>query len=208
MIDLYTWQAPNGQKVSIMLEETGLSYTVHPVNLQQQEQAAPDFLALNPFGKIPVIVDDDGPNGQKVRLNESAAILIYLAEKAKSPLWPTDPATRYSILQWLMVHVAGMAPTAGYVNAFLYKTEKHHPFAVGFVLADIKRHYGQINRRLGESRFLGGPDYSIADIATYPFVTRHERHKIDLGEFPNIRNWLDRVSARPAVGRGMNVPGK
>lgn len=206
MIDLYTWRAPNGLKVSIMLEETGLPYRVHPINLQKDEQKTPAFLALNPFGKIPLIVDDDGPGGKPLQLNESGAILLYLAEKVESPLLPSDPAARYTVLQWFIVQLAGMGPTAGYVYQFLYNTEGKHPFAKGFVLADIKRYYEHVERRLGESEFLGGATYSVADISTYPFVARHERHKLDLGDFPNIKSWFDKVSARPAVAKGMAVP--
>ncbi len=186
MIDLYTWITPNGRKISIMLEETGLPYEVHPVNLGKDEQFQPEFLTISPNNKIPAIVDRDGPGGKPYSLFESGAILMYLAEKS-GRLMPKDAGPRYQVVQWLMFQMGGVGPMIGQAHYFLRHSPEH------------------MDRRLGESPFLAG-EYSIADIATYPWIARYEAHRTRLEDFPNVKRWYDAVGARPAVQRGMAVP--
>ncbi len=205
VIDLYTWKTPNGRKVSIMLEETGLPYRVHPVDITRDEQFAPDFLAISPNNKIPAIVDSDGPGGQALSLFESGAILVYLAEKT-GRLLPDAPRERYATLQWLMFQMGGVGPMFGQTHHFRQFAKERVPYALDRYGKETRRLYGVMDRRLGEAAFLAGADYTIADIATYPWVTRHEWQGIDLGEFPNVRRWAEAIAARPAVQRGMAVP--
>lgn len=205
MIHLYTWSTPNGRKVSIMLEETGLPYAVHPVNIGQGEQFKPEFLALNPNGKIPAIVDEDGPGGGTFSLFESGAILIYLAEKSGNFL-PSAPRRRYQVLQWLMFQMAGVGPFFGQAHHFLRYAPEPIPYAIERYRKETRRLYGVMDGELGRRAYLAGEEYSIADIATYPWVARHEWHQVDLGEFPYVKRWFDAIGARPAVQRGMKVP--
>ncbi|HEY2989904.1 MAG TPA: glutathione S-transferase N-terminal domain-containing protein [Candidatus Binatia bacterium] len=204
MIELYTWTTPNGRKVSIMLEETGLPYEVYPVNLSKGEQFKPEYLALNPNNKIPAIIDRDGPGQKPYRLFESGAILIYLAEKA-GKLMPRDTAARYEVIQWLMFQMGGVGPMIGQAHQFLRNSPENETFGRDRFSKEVARLYGVMNQRLGESRFLAG-DYSIADIATYPWVARYEMHRTKLEDFPNVKHWFDAIGARPAVRRGMEVP--
>jgi GST-like protein len=204
MIDLYTWTTPNGRKVSIMLEELGLPYRVHPVNIGQGDQFRPDYLEINPNGKIPSIVDPEGPDGQPIALMESGAILVYLAEKHGRLLPPCGRA-RHEVFQWLMFQMGGVGPMFGQTHHFLRAAKEQVPYAIERYTKETRRLYGVMNGRLGERAFLAG-DYSIADIATYPWVARHEWHKVDLAEFPGVKRWFDAISARPAVQKGMNVP--
>ncbi len=204
MIDLYTWATPNGRKISVMLEEVGLPYEVHPVNLSQGEQFKPEFLALNPNNKIPAIVDRDGPDGKPYALFESGAILMYLAEKA-GKLMPRATRARYEVIQWLMFQMGGVGPMFGQAHYFIRSSPENESFGVERFLKEVTRLYGVMNKRLGESAFLAG-DYSIADIATYPWVARYEMHRTKLEDFPNVKRWFDAISARPAVQRGMAVP--
>ncbi len=204
MIDLYTWGTPNGRKVSIMLEETGLPYRVHKVDISKNEQFEPEFVALNPNSKIPAIVDPEGPGGKPLPLFESGAILIYLAEKT-GKLLPTDPAARYTVLQWLMFQMGGVGPMFGQVHHFLRAAPEPVPYAIERYGKETRRLYGVLDAHLGKYDYLAG-DYSIADIATFPWVARHEWHKVALGDFPKVERWYKTVSARPAVVRGMQVP--
>lgn len=206
MIDLYTWGTPNGRKVSILLEELGLPYTVHAVDIRANAQFAPEFLAVNPNGKIPAIVDRDGPGGQPISVFESGAILIYLAEKVGSKLLPTEPRARAAVMSWLMFQMAGVGPMSGQAHHFLHFAPEKVPYGIARYTAEVKRIYGVMDKRLGETAFLAGAAYSIADIATFPWVDRHEFHEIDLAEFPNVRRWHDAIKARPPVARGMAVP--
>ena len=203
MIQLYTWGTPNGKKISIMLEEVGISYEVHPINLQKGDQFSPAYLAVNPNNKIPSIIDTDGPGGQPLTLFESGAILMYLAEKT-GKLFPQDMRKRYEVIQWLMFQMGGVGPMFGQANFFfrlsekvLYAIERYHKEAL--------RLYKVLDQQLGKKEYLAG-EYSIADIATYPWVWRHEMHQVKLEEFPNVKRWYDAISARPAVQRGMAVP--
>lgn len=204
MIDLYTWATPNGRKISVMLEEVGLPYEVHPVNLSQGDQFKPEFLALNPNNKISAIVDRDGPDGKPYALFESGAILMYLAEKA-GKLMPRATGARYEVIQWLMFQMGGVGPMFGQAHYFIRSSPENESFGVERFLKEVTRLYGVMNKRLGESRFLAG-DYSIADIATYPWVARYEMHRTKLEDFPNVKRWFDAISAHPAVQRGMAVP--
>ena len=204
MIELYTWDTPNGRKVSIMLEECGLPYRVHKVDLGKGEQFAPEFVALNPNAKIPVIVDSDGPeDGKPITLMESGAILVYLAGKTGRFLHSSVRA-RYKTLEWLMFQMGGVGPMFGQLHVFL-KLAEPVPYAMERYTREKDRLYGVLDRRLGEVEYLAG-DYSIADIATYPWVARHNFHKVDFAAFPNVKRWFDAISARPAVVRGMRVP--
>ena len=204
MIELHTWSTPNGRKVSIMLEELGLPYSVHPVNIGKDEQFRPEFLAISPNNKIPAIVDPDGPGGKRFALFESGAILIYLGEKTQK-LIPKDPATRYVALQWLMFQMGGLGPMLGQTHHFLRAAPEPVPYAIKRYKDETRRLYGVLDKRLAEAEHLAG-EYSIADIASYPWVARHEWHQIELGDFPNVRRWYDAIGARPAVQRGMKVP--
>lgn len=204
MIDLYTWTTPNGRKVSIMLEELGLRYRVHPVDIGKGEQFAPDFLALNPNGKIPAIVDNDGPGGTPYTLMESGAILVYLAGKT-GKLLPQHERGKFDALQWLMFQMGGVGPMFGQTHHFLRAAKEPHPYAIERYTRETRRLYGVLDGRLQNREYLAD-EYSIADIATYPWVARHEWHKVDLADFPAVKRWFDAISQRPAVQRGMKVP--
>jgi GST-like protein len=204
MIDLYTWSTPNGRKVSIMLEEVGLPYRVHAVNIGKDEQFRPEFLAISPNNKIPAIVDDEGPGGKPLSLFESGAILIYLGEKT-GRLIPKDPATRFAALQWLMFQMGGLGPMLGQTHHFLRQAKEEVPYAINRYKTETRRLYGVLDKRLGEAEHLAG-EYSIADIASYPWVARHEWHQVELADFPNVKRWFDTLGARPAVQKGMQVP--
>ena len=205
MIDLYTWTTPNGRKASVMLEELGLPYNVHKINISKDEQFAPAFLAISPNNRIPAIVDNDGPGGKPLSLFESGAILIYLAEKTGSKLLPVEPRARTVVLQWLMWQMGGVGPMFGQTHHFMHAAPEKVPYGIERYSKETRRLYGVMDRRLGEAAYLAGADYSIADIATYPWVARHEHHKVDLAEFPNVKRWFDAISARPAVAKGMAV---
>lgn len=203
MIDLYTWTTPNGRKVAIMLEELGLPYKEHPINITKGEQLQPSFLAISPNNRIPAIVDSEGPDGKPISVFESGAILIYLAEKAKSPLLPTDPRKRIVTLQWLMWQMGGVGPMFGQAHHFFRAAKEDVPYGKKRYHDEAKRLYGVMNKRLGESKYLAGDDYTIADIATFPWVARYEWHQVDLNDFPNVKRWFDEIGKRPAVVKGM-----
>jgi len=206
MIDLYTWGTPNGRKVSIMLEECGLPYKVHAINIGKDDQFTPEFVAINPNSKIPAIVDPDGPKGKAMTLFESGAILVYLAEKTGKFL-TKDEYDRHIVLQWLMFQMGGVGPMFGQAHHFMRNAKEQVPYGIERYGNETKRLYGVLNKRLGEAKFLAGADYSIADIATFPWVARHEWHRVALEDFPNVKRWFDAIGARPAVTRGMAVPG-
>lgn len=205
MIDLYTWPTPNGHKAAIMLEETGLDYRVHPVDIANGEQFAPDYLAINPNGKIPAIVDRDGPGGGPFAIFESGAILIYLAEKTGKLLAP-EPRRRSLAIQWLMLQVGGIGPMFGQAQHFRRFAPQPLPYAIERYSKEAARLYGVLDNRLAASAFLAGEEYSIADIASYPWVTRHDWQGVNLADFPNVGRWAEAIGARPAVARGMQVP--
>jgi len=201
-IDLFMWATPNGYKVSIMLEETGLPYRVVPVDIGKGEQFAPAFLTISPNNKIPAIVDPDGPDGTPFSVFESGAILVYLAEKT-GRFMPAGPAGRTRALEWLMFQMAGVGPMLGQAHHFRHYAKEQIPYAVDRYTGEARRLYGVMERRLGESAFLAGPEYGIADIATFPWVRRHERHGIDLAGFPNVARWHGAIAERPAVIAGL-----
>jgi GSH-dependent disulfide-bond oxidoreductase len=203
MIQLYTWATPNGKKASILLEEVELPYEVHPINIAKGDQLKPEYLAINPNNKIPAIIDTDGPGGKPLKLFESGAILMYLAEKTGKFL-PQEMAKRYEVIQWLMFQMGGVGPMFGQANYF-YRLEEKVPFAIERYYKEAIRLYKVLEQTLGQRDYLAG-DYSIADIATYPWVGRHDGHNVKLEEFPNVKRWFETISQRPAVKRGMAVP--
>jgi GST-like protein len=204
VIDLYTWSTPNGRKVSILLEECALPYQVHAINIGKGEQHTPEFLAINPNNRIPAIVDSEGPGGKPLPLFESGAILIYLAEKT-GKFMPRDARTRLICLQWLMFQMGGVGPMFGQAHHFLRAAPEQVPYGIKRYTDETRRLYGVLNKRLGEAAYLAD-EYSIADIATYPWIARHEWHKVDLADFPAVKRWYDTIGARPAVAKGMAVP--
>ena len=204
MIDLYTWGTPNGRKVSVMLEEIDLPYQVFPINISKDEQFDPDFLKISPNNKIPAIVDTDGPDGAPIALFESGAILIYLAEKTGKFL-PSEPRTRYDVLQWLMFQMGGVGPMFGQAHHFRRFAPEQIPYAIDRYSNETKRLYGVMDKRLADHEYLAGA-YSIADIATFPWAARHEWQGVDLAEFPNLKRWYDVIWDRPAVKKGFEVP--
>ncbi|GMV63935.1 MAG: hypothetical protein AMXMBFR74_31020 [Parvibaculum sp.] len=208
MIDLYTWTTPNGRKVSIMLEETGLPYEVHLVDIGKDEQFAPSFLKVSPNNRIPAIVDRDADAGP-VSVFESGAILIYLAEKTGKFLAPKGEQ-RAKTLEWLMWQMGGVGPMLGQANHFINTAPEKIPYAIDRYIGEGARLIKVLDKRLGEAAYMGG-DYSIADMATYPWISVAfeliAQAKPDVvGEGANVRRWLDAVGARPAVQRGMDVP--
>jgi GSH-dependent disulfide-bond oxidoreductase len=205
MIELYTWSTPNGRKVSIMLEECGLPYNVHKINIgTNTEQFAPEYLKINPNGKIPGIVDPDGPDGKPMAMMESGAILIYLAGKTGKFL-PKSVRGKYEALQWLMFQMGGVGPMFGQAHHFMRAKKDEVPYGSERYGNEAKRLYGVMDRHLAGTGFFA-KEYSIADMAIYPWVARHEWHRVDLGAFANVRRWYDAVGARSAVVKGMAVP--
>lgn len=206
MIDLYTWSTPNGRKVSIMLEELGLDYKTHAINIGKGEQHTDAFVRINPNSKIPAIVDDEGLDGEPVTLFESGAILFYLAEKHRR-FFPTEGHLRYETMQWLMFQMGGPGPFFGQVHHFLRSAPEPVPYAIERYMKETRRLYGVLDGHLARNEHLAG-DYSIADIATYPWVARFEWHKVNLEDFPNVKRWFDQIGLRDAVQRGMGVPSR
>lgn len=206
MIDLYTWTTPNGYKASIMLEELGLEYKTHPINITKGDQFTPEFDAINPNHKIPAIVDSDGPDGKPITVFESGAILMYLAEKTSSKLLPTDARSRMATLQWLMFQMGGVGPMFGQVHHFWKFAKEDVPYAKERYRDEMLRLYSVLDIQLGQNKYLAGDTYTIADIATYPWVTRFGWHPCDLADFSNVKEWFDRLSQRDAVKKGMAVP--
>jgi GST-like protein len=204
MIDLYSWATPNGHKVHIMLEETGIPYRVHGVNIRTGEQFAPEFLRISPNNRIPAIVDPDGPAGRPLSLFESGAILVYLAGKS-GKLLPQDLNDRYTALQWLMWQMGGVGPMFGQANHFRAYAVEKIAYAIERYTNEANRLTGVLDRRLAETRFLAGDEYSIADIAVFPWMRNPERRGIDMNAYPNAKRWFDEIAARPAVQRGVKV---
>ena len=203
-IALYTWGTPNGRKISILLEELALPYAVHTIDITKDEQFDPDFLKISPNNKIPAVVDPEGPDGQPISLFESGAILIYFAEKT-GKLLSTDPRVRLETLQWLMWQMGGWGPMLGQAHHFRRFAPEKIPYAIDRYTDETRRLYGVLDKRLAEGAYMAG-DYSIADIATFPWAARHEWQGIELADFPHLKRWYDAVAARPAVARGMAVP--
>lgn len=206
VIQLYSLPTPNGIKVSAMLEETGLAYEPHLVDFGANDQTTPEFLSLNPNNKIPAILDPNGPGGTPLALFESGAILVYLAEKSGKFL-PKDASGRYETLQWLMFQMGGFGPMLGQAHHFRRFAPEQIPYAVERYSKEAKRLYGVLDKRLAEVEYVAG-DYSIADMALYPWTQRADWQGIDIAaEFPNVKRWADSLASRPAVQKGMLVPG-
>jgi GSH-dependent disulfide-bond oxidoreductase len=204
MIDVYTWPTPNGHKIHIMLEETGLEYRVHAVNIGAGDQFKPEFLAISPNNKIPAIVDSDGPDGKPMSMFESGAILIYLAEKT-GKLLPADARDRYAVLQWLMFQMGHIGPMLGQAHHFRGYAVEKLAYPIERYTKEANRLYGVLDKRLGESPFVGCGEYSIADIAIMPWLRSHERQGVAMDEYPNVKRWFDALNARPAVQRALKV---
>jgi GST-like protein len=202
MIDLYTWSTPNGRKVSIMLEECGLEYRAHAVNISKDEQFKPDFLKISPNNRIPAIIDRD--NGRS--LFESGAILLYLAEKT-GKFWPQDPDRRWQTIEWLMWQMGGIGPMIGQVHHFVRNNKGKSPYAEERYVKETHRLYGVLDKRLAEHEYVAGV-YSIADMAIWPWISRFEWHTVDLNQYANVARWYKAIAARPAVARGYDVPVK
>jgi GST-like protein len=204
MIDVYSWATPNGHKVHIMLEECGLPYRVHGVNIGTGEQFTPEFLAISPNNKIPALVDSDGPDGQPISLFESGAILLYLAGKTGRFL-PADVRGKFEVLQWLMFQMGGVGPMLGQTHHFRIYAPEKLPYAIERYTNEAQRLYGVMDTRLARSKYLGGPDYSIADIAVFPWLRSWKNQGIDWNDYPHLKGWFDEIAARPAVKRGVEV---
>jgi GST-like protein len=202
VIDLYTWTTPNGRKVSIALEELGLPYKAHAIDIGKEEQFQPDFLAIAPNNKIPAIVDHD--NG--FRLMESGAILMYLAEKT-GKLMPKEMQARYRVIEWLMWQMGGPGPFLGQVHHFVKYNKGKAPYAEERYLKEAHRLYGVLDQRLKDREFVAD-EYSIADIAIWPWISRYDWQTVDLARYPNVKRWYVTIAKRPAVQRGYHVPKK
>ncbi len=203
-IDLYTWTTPNGYKVSIMLEEIGLPYVAHPIDIGAGDQFKPEFLRISPNNKIPAIVDLEGPGGQPYAVFESGAILMYLAERS-GQLWPQDAPAKYDTMQWLMFQMGGLGPMLGQAHHFRIYAPEPIQYAIDRYTKEAGRLYGVMDRRLGEAEYLAGNFYSIADIACYPWVRSIDRQGHALDDFPNVKRWFQAIDARPAVQRGLEI---
>ncbi len=204
MIEVYSWATPNGHKVHIMLEECGLAYRAHAVDIGAGAQFAPEFLAISPNNKIPAIVDKDGPDGQPMSLFESGAILMYLAGKT-GKFMPESVRGRYEMLQWLMFQMGGVGPMLGQAHHFRIYAPEKIPYAVDRYSNEAKRLYGVMDRRLAKSKYIAGPTYTIADIAIFPWLRSWKNQGIDWNDFPHLKGWFDEIAGRPAVQRGVQV---
>ncbi|MDT6961077.1 glutathione binding-like protein [Cupriavidus sp. SZY C1] len=207
MIDVYSWATPNGHKVHIMLEECGLEYKVHPINIGAGDQFGDDFLKISPNNKIPAIVDSDGPDGAPISLFESGAILLYLAGKTGKFL-PDDVRGKYDALQWLMFQMGGVGPMLGQAHHFrIYAPEKIE-YAVNRYTNEARRLYGVIDKQLSRHAWLAGDSYTIADIATFPWLRSWQNQGVELDDYPHLKRWFNEIAERPAVKRGVEVLAK
>jgi GSH-dependent disulfide-bond oxidoreductase len=204
MIELYSWTTPNGHKIHIMLEETGLPYRVHKVNLGAKEQTRPDYLKINPNGKIPAIVDTEGPDGKPLAIFESAAILVHLAQKSGKFL-PTEPRARYATLEWLMFQIANIGPMYGQAFHFRSVAPERVPYAIDRYTNEVGRILGVMDKRLWENAYLVGAEYTIADIACWPWVRNSHSFGFNMENFPNVQRWVGLIAERPAVRRGLKA---
>jgi len=203
MIDFYYWPTPNGWKVAIMLEELGVPYRTIPVNIGKGEQFKPEFLAISPNNRMPAIVDSDGPDGKPISIFESGAILLYLAAKTGQFL-PTDTRGKYIALQWLMFQMGGVGPMLGQAHHFRNYAPEKIEYAINRYTNEARRLYNVMDRRLGEAKYFAY-EYSIADIAIFPWTRSHPNQGIDLAHYPNVKRWYEAIDSRPAVKRGVQV---
>ena len=204
MIEVYSWATPNGHKVHIMLEECGLPYRVHAVDIGAGDQFKREFLAISPNNKIPAITDPQGPGGKAISLFESGAILLYMAGKT-GRFMPEDVAAKYEVLQWLMFQMGGVGPMLGQAHHFRIYAPEKLPYAIDRYTNEAQRLYGVMNKRLAQSKYIGGAEYSIADIAIFPWLRSWKNQGICWDDFPHLKGWFDEVAARPAVQRGVEV---
>lgn len=204
MIDVYSWATPNGHKIHIMLEECGLPYRAHPVNIGTGEQFKPDFLKISPNNKVPALVDPDGPDGEPISLFESGAILLYLAAKTGRFL-PTSDRGKYEVLQWLMFQMGGVGPMLGQAHHFRIYAPEKVPYAIERYTNEARRLYGVMDKQVGRQGYIAGKEYTIADIAIFPWLRSWQNQGIDWADYPQLRPWFDRIAARPAVQRGVEV---
>ena len=204
-IELHTWNTPNGRKISVALEEMGLPYTVYPIDITKDKQFEPSFLAISPNNKIPAIVDPEGPGGERISVFESGAILLYLGRKTGQFL-PEDLRAQVPVLEWLMWQMGGFGPMPGQVHHFLQvENEADRRYGLQRYAKETRRLYGVLDKRLTAAPFAGGSAVSVADFAIIGWAWRHERHQIDLADFPNVRRWYEAMMARPGTKRGFEV---
>jgi len=204
MIEVYSWATPNGHKVHIMLEECGLPYRVHAVDIGAGDQFKPEFLAISPNNKIPAITDADGPGGKPISLFESGAILLYLAAKTARFL-PDETVAKYQVLQWLMFQMGSVGPMLGQTHHFRTYAPEKIPYAIDRYTNEAKRLYGVMNKQLAKTKYIAGPAYTIADIAIFPWLRSWKNQAIDWNDYPHLKGWFDEIAARPAVMRGVEV---
>jgi GSH-dependent disulfide-bond oxidoreductase len=204
MIAVYSWATPNGHKVHIMLEECGLPYRLHPVDIGAGQQFEPDFLAISPNNKIPAIVDSEGPDGQPMSLFESGAILLYLAGKTGRFL-PASTRGRYEVMQWLMFQMGGVGPMLGQAHHFRIYAPEKIDYAVERYTNEAKRLYGVMDTQLAKQKYIAGSEYTIADIAIFPWLRSWKNQGISWDDYPHLKGWFDEIAARPAVQRGVEV---
>jgi GST-like protein len=204
MIELYYWPTPNGHKISIALEEMGLAYEVKPIKIGAGDQFAPEFLVFSPNNRMPAIIDHDGPDGAPVSVFESGAILLYLAEKT-GMLMPDDIRSQIAVKEWLMWQMGGFGPMLGQAHHFNYYAPEKIDYAMDRYSNESNRLYGVLDRRLALSPFVGGDDYSIADIAILPWTRTYQRQRVDIDAYPNVKAWREMLGSRPAVVKGMQV---
>ncbi|WP_374590306.1 glutathione binding-like protein [Aquabacterium sp.] len=204
MIEVYSWATPNGHKIHIMMEECNLAYRAIPVNIGTGEQFAPEFLRISPNNKIPAIIDPNGPDGKPISLFESGAILLYLAGKT-GKFMPSSTRGKYETLEWLMFQMASLGPMLGQAHHFrIYAPEKIE-YAINRYTNEAKRLYGVLDKRLAQSKYLAGDEYTIADIAVFPWLRSWKNQGIDWADYPHLKGWFDEIAARPAVQRGVEV---
>ncbi|AWW45252.1 glutathione binding-like protein [Polynucleobacter paneuropaeus] len=208
MIDVYSWATPNGHKIHIMLEECGYrlgkDWLAHPIDIGAGDQFKPDFIKISPNNKIPAIVDPNGPDGKPISIFESGAILLYLAAKTGKFL-PKSTRAKYDVLQWLMFQMGGLGPMLGQNHHFRTYAPEKIEYAINRYTNEAKRLYGVLDRQLSKRPFIAGKEYSIADIAIYPWTRNWKNQGIEIDEFPHFKKWFEKISARPAVRRGVEV---
>jgi GST-like protein len=201
MIDFYTWGTPNGRKVSILLEELDLEYVVKPIDIGAGDQKTPEYLAISPNGRIPAIYDHD----TGIRMMESGAIMLYLSKKTGGKLVPADEKAYWEMMEWLMWQMGGLGPMCGQVHHFTHFNPGKAPYAEERYLTEVKRLYAVLDKQLSDREYVAG-DYTIADIAIWPWISRFEWQTIDLNDYPNIKGWYNRIAVRPAVQKGYHIP--
>jgi len=203
-LDLYTWKTSNGRKATIMMEECGLEYNLHPIDISKDMQFSEEFIGINPNSKIPALVDKNGPNGQPFSVIESGAILMYLAEKT-GLFMPREMQKRYEVIQWVMFQMGGVGPIFGQVHHFKRAAKEKVPYAINRYYNECRRLYGVLDNRLNGRTYLANEELSIADFCMLPWVSRHDWQEIELGDFENVKRWYEMMIDRPALSRGMNI---